>query len=172
MAQLYKIHTHTHTHSNNKEHIHTELLLDWRARGVALCFRLSVFFFFCCCCCQAAPCTEEALYGVRNMLPANTPSSFPLLLSYLSLRVFYPSLSFLFLFFFYFRFFFYYFAHPAMLSSAVTKCVSSRQLRCLVKLLFSFSCFHNYCILPRLQSTRLLFFFFPFFCTRLQSSSN
>ena len=159
VAQLYKIHTHTHTQQQQRTHTHrvaSRLASAWRRSLLStLCF----FFFCCCCCCQAAPCTEEALYGVRNMLPANTPSSFPLLLSYLSLRVFYPSLSFLFLFFFYFRFFFYYFAHPAMLSSAVTKCVSSRQLRCLVKLLFSFSCFHNYCILPRLQSTRLLFFF-------------
>ena len=156
----YIKYTHTHTHSNNKEHIHTELLLDWRARGVALCFRLSVFFFFVV--------VVAAKLRLAPRKPCMVSATCCLLIRLLHSRcfclifpsVFFTRLSLFFVFiFFYFRFFFNYFAHPAMLSSAVTKCVSSRQLRCLVKLLFSFSCFHNYCILPRLQSTRLLFFF-------------
>ena len=105
----YIKYTHTHTHTATTKNTYTQSCFSIGERVASLSAFDSLFFFFfcCCCCCQAAPCTEEALYGVRNMLPANTPSSFPLLLSYLSLRVFYPSLSlFCFYFFFIFAFFF------------------------------------------------------------------
>ena len=173
VAQLYKIHTHTHTQQQQRTHTHrvaSRLASAWRRSLLStLCF----FFFFVV--------VVAAKLRLAPRKPCMVSATCCLLIRLLHSRcfclifpsVFFTRLSLFFVFiFFYFRFFFNYFAHPAMLSSAVTKCVSSRQLRCLVKLLFSFSCFHNYCILPRLQSTRLLFFFFPFFCTRLQSSSN